>query len=173
MRIEFLDKAKKKKVLEYLNYLGLNEIDGLFLKSGKERIRVYTGDFNKDDILVFYNLLPIESVGLYFAKEILDKSNGQREIRLSLDGSHLLKDQIKNNIISLDSEQEKKWFFGEDIDLNEEQIELVKDFKERFVVIQSKDCFDFIGTGKLSVCGTKVYSFLPKERRRKVAVIGN
>jgi len=161
MRIEFLDKAKKKKVLEYLNYLGLNEIDGLFLKSGKERIRVYTGDFNKDDILVFYNLLPIESVGLYFAKEILDKSNGQREIRLSLDGSHLLKDQIKNNIISLDSEQEKKWFFGEDIDLNEEQIELVK------------DSFDFIGTGKLSVCGTKVYSFLPKERRRKVAVIGN
>ncbi|MFA5485293.1 MAG: hypothetical protein WC260_03540 [Candidatus Pacearchaeota archaeon] len=173
MRIEFLDKSKKKKILEHLNYLGLEKIEGLFLKSGSERIRIYSGDLSKEDILIFYNLLPIESVGLYFAKEILDKRNGQKEIRLSLDGSHLLKEKIKNNIISLDSEQEKKWFFGEDIDLNDEQVEFVKNFKERFVIVQSKSSFDFIGTGKLSVSGIKIYNFLPKERRRKVAVIGN
>lgn len=173
MKIEYLDKAKKKKLQNNLNYLGIEKINGLLIKSGKKRIRLYSGNLNKDEISTIYNLIPIESIGLYIAKEITDKKNGQKQTRLSLDGTHILKEQIKDNIISINKEQEEKWFFGENIDLTKQQSKQVENFKERIVVIKSFETNDFIGTGKLSIDNQKVYSFLPKERRRKVAVIGN
>jgi len=107
--------------------------------------------------MAFWRLFPIEGVGLYFGKDFVDKRNGKREVRLSLDALHVLKEQIKSGVVVLNEEQEKEWFLGKDVD---------GDFEERGFVAVS-DGEDFIGTGKVTDDGKRLMNFLPKERRRR------
>jgi NOL1/NOP2/fmu family ribosome biogenesis protein len=103
---------------------------------------------------------------LYVGKDSIDKKNGNHEYRLSLDSVHLWKDKIKFNILTLNEEQEKKWFLGNDVTIDEQQ----KNNLKGFVVIKSKEDGDFIGVGKVGNENI-LYNFLPKERRVKVSVI--
>ena len=77
---------------------------------------------------------------------------------------HVLKKQIIKNIVELQGEQEKQWFYGKDILLNEEQQEKYKVF-ENYVAVLCEG--DFVGTGKLSQDKKLLSNFLPKERRVK------
>ena len=161
MKIEILDSTKKKRFLEGVSYLGDFKMRELFFRTGKETVRIYSGSLSNDEILKIWQTFPIEGIGLYFGKEFIDK-HGKKESRLSLDALHLLKDNIKKNILVLNSEQEKLWFLGKDLELNEEQKNL---FKGEFVAVSNGK--DFIGTGKISQDGI-LKSFLPKERRIRV-----
>jgi len=164
MKIQILDRTKKKKFIEGLEELGLKKIQELLVRSGLERIRAYSGSLSSEEIMSLWRILPIEAIGLYVGKEQIDR-NGKREIRLSVDGLHLWQDQITNKIVKLTEEQEKEWFKSNKIDFN-------KDIGLRgFVAVKSWDNLDFIGTGKISDEGTKLLGFLPKERRRKESVI--
>jgi len=160
MKIQILDKTKKKKLIQELNHLGIKKIPQLLLKSGKERIRAFSGSFSKQEIMTFWKLLPLEGLGMYFAKQNIDKS-GKKETRLSIDALHLLKTQITKNIIELNKSQKENWFKGKTIELN-------KPTKLKgFVAVKSKQTKDFIGTGKISQDKTILFNYLPKERRIK------
>lgn len=171
MKIQILDKAKKKKIIECVeDDLGVSKIRELLVRTGKERIRAYSGNLSNEEIMDIWKILPIEGVGLYVGKEAIDR-HGVREVRLSVDALHTWEDQIKGNIIVLSEEQEESWFRGKNIVLDEDQ---EKKFGEKlgFYAVKSADEKDFIGTGKIGESQEKngrktLYSYLPKERRRK------
>jgi len=166
MKLKILDKAKKKKIIQQIENLGIKKIEPLLIKTGIERIKAYTGSLSKEEIHALWRIVSIEGIGVYFGKEIISKKTGEKEIRLSVDGIHLLQNQITSNIIILTKEQEEEWFRGKDIELSEEQTKKY-DFKKEFVAIKSSDKDDFIGTGKMSADGDIIFNYLPKERRRR------
>jgi len=164
MKIQILDKAKKKKFISEISDLGVSKIHELLIRAGRERIRAYSGNLTNDEVMGLWRILPIEGVGLYVGKEKIDR-HGVREVRLSLDGLHTWKDQISGNVLKLSEEQEVEWFLGKNIEFGEE-IKL-----KGFVAVLSSDGKDFIGTGKVGSEGKVLFNFLPKERRRKSQVI--
>ena len=159
MKIQVLDRAKKKKFIEGLSDLGIKKIPQMLVRSGKERIRAFSGDLDRKAIMDIWHMLPIEGVGLYVGKDMVNRS-GVREVRLSLDGMHVWKDQLDERIIELTPEQEEDWFLGKNIELNEKQ-----DVELGFVNVKAG--VDFVGVGKVGADGKTLFSFLPKERRRK------
>jgi len=165
MKIQILDNAKKKKFIEGIEDLGVKKIRELLIRVGIERIRAYSGNLSTEEIMGLWRILPIEGVGLYVGKDFVDRS-GVREVRLSVDGMHVWKEQIKEKILVLDVEQEAEWFKGKNVNLTEEQTAKFKDTKG-FIAVKSSDNKDFVGTGKVGDEGRVLYGFLPKERRRK------
>jgi NOL1/NOP2/fmu family ribosome biogenesis protein len=161
MKIQILDKTKKKKIIEGLNYLGDLKMNELFIRTG-DRIRTFTGSLTNEQIIRVWSLFQIEGIGLYFAKDFIDK-RGNQETRISLDGLHSVKDQIKSNIIELEDEQFDKWIRGNDLELTSNQKEKYEKL-EGFVAVKYKE--DIVGTGKITQ-QKMLLSFLPKERRIK------
>lgn len=167
MKIQILDRAKKKKFIAGLVDFGMRKIPELLIKTETERIRAYSGNLSKEEIMEIWRLLPIEGIGLYVGKEMVNR-NGVREIRLSLDGMHIWREQLTERIFVLSEKQEKDWFLRKDIELDDGQIGNVKD---GFVLVKSSDGKDFVGMGKIGGEGKVLFGFLPKERRRKSQVI--
>jgi len=161
MKITILDKAKKKKFVAGLADLGIKKIPQLLIRTGKERVRAYSGNLSKEEIMDFWHAMPIEGVGLYVGKDFVSRS-GVREVRLSIDGMHTWKDQLDSNIVTLTEEQEEVWFRGKNIELAPGQVNGMTGF----VSVKSADDKDFVGIGKIG--GDNIlYGFLPKERRRR------
>ena len=128
------------------------------MKSGEERIVAFSGSLTREEIYILMENLNVEGIGLYFGKEFGD------EIRLSIDMLHFLGKQIKGNVIYLNKEQKDEWFFGKQVELNEEQKTEAEEKKIKgFLALKFGE--DFIGTGKLMQDGRTISSFLPKERR--------
>jgi NOL1/NOP2/fmu family ribosome biogenesis protein len=169
MKFQILDNAKKKKFVEGIEDLGVKKIRELLIRVGSERVRAYSGNLAIEEIMDIWRILPIEGVGLYVGKDFVDK-NGVREVRLSVDGMHVWKDQIKEKIMTLTEEQEEEWFKGRNCELTAEQQAQFKDTKG-FIAVKSSDNKDFVGTGKIGDEGRTLYGFLPKERRRKTSSI--
>lgn len=176
MKIVILDRAKKKKFVAGLSDLGMKKIPELLIKTGKERVRAYSGNLSTEEIMEIWRILPIEGVGLYVGKDMINRS-GVREVRLSLDGMHVWKEQLTERVFVLNEGQEKDWFSGKDIELSprddpagpsEEQIGKISD---GFVSVKSADGKDFVGMAKIGGEGKMLFGFLPKERRRKSETI--
>jgi NOL1/NOP2/fmu family ribosome biogenesis protein len=159
MKIQILNNAKKKKIVAELADLGLKKIPELLVRTGKERIRAYSGDLSTEQIMEIWRMLPIEGIGLYAGKETINR-NGVREVRLSVDGMHVWKEQLTDRIFVLDEAQEKEWFLGKNIELDDDQ-----GLGAGFVSVKAGE--DFVGMGKIGVDGDMLYGFLPKERRRR------
>jgi NOL1/NOP2/fmu family ribosome biogenesis protein len=109
-----------------------------------------------------WSLFQIESIGLYFAKDFIDK-RGNQETRISLDGLHSIQNQVTQGVVEIDNEQFERWIEGNNLELSEQQKEKYKNIKG-FVAVKYKE--DFVGTGKITE-QKALLSFLPKERRRK------
>ena len=165
MKIAILDRAKKKKFIAGLEDFGMKKIPELLIRSGKERIRAYSGNLSNEEIMEIWRLLPIEGVGLYVGKDMINR-NGVHEIRLSLDGMHVWKDQLTERNVILSEEQEEEWFKGKEIELVGEQVGSIS---KGFVSVKAGE--DFVGVGKIGAEGKILYGFLPKERRRKSQTI--
>jgi len=90
--------------------------------------------------------LRINSLGLYFGK--IEKDG----LRLSIEGSQLIGNKSKKNVIKLDDNQVKEWMAGEVLE--------IKDYKG-FVIIKHKN--DFLGCGKAKE--DRILNFVPKTRR--------
>jgi NOL1/NOP2/fmu family ribosome biogenesis protein len=148
MTLHFLSKHETQQILEKLQeQFGINEIPGILLRIGQERIFLYQGSLNEKEIKEIESTIYIERLGVYFAKEQKDG------IRLSIEGTQTLKDQITKNIYELKDDQLESWMKG-----NELNVSLGK---RCFVIIKYKD--DFLGTGKASE--NKITNFIPKNRR--------
>ena len=147
MKIEFVKSSDKKKILEKLEQdFGIEKLNFLLIKSGKDKIRGFTGSLSKDEILALSRNANIEVIGLYLFKE----ENG---MRLSFDAPFLLK--AKKNIVEISGEQAENWLKGMNIEIEID--------KEGFVVLKNKQ--DFLGCGKASQ--GRIANFVPKERRIK------
>ena len=148
MKIQFIRASEKKNILKQLDeQFGISKLPFLLIESGKEKVRAFSGSLSKDEILNLRSFLNIESIGLYLiAKE--------SPIRLSFDAPHLLKEQIRNNIIVIDEKQLNKWLHGFDLDIKKPSGSYIISFNN-----------DFVGLGKSN--SEKILNHIPKDRRLK------
>lgn len=150
--LKFLNKSEKEKLVRQLNeQFGIKEIPWEIARLGKERIILFSGKVSEKEIQILDRFARIEGVGVYFAK-IDEKTN---DLRLSIEGTQLLKNQITKNIFELDEKQAEEWMMGQDLN--------IATGKKGFYIIKFKD--DFLGTGKISE--NKISNFIPKSRRLK------
>ena len=148
--LKILNKNEKQEIVNKLNSrFGINEIPGILVKKGEERLFLFAGDFDIKQIKKLEGTIPIERVGIYFAKII------KGEIRLSIEGTILFKDQITKNIFQLTEQQSKQWMQGQELN--------IQSGKKGFLVMKYKD--DLFGCGKASA--EKIGNYVPKSRRLK------
>ena len=149
MHIEILNRAEKEKIMEKLNEnYGVKDLNFLLVKQGKEKIRGFTGNLGKDEILRLSREINIETLGLYLLTEEKDS------IRLSFDAPTLLKPE--KNIIEISDLQAEEWLKGRNLEIEDMNL-------RGFVIIKNKD--NLLGCGKASQ--GRIANFVPKERRRK------
>ncbi len=150
MSLEIIKGKERKKILNLLNQqFEISEIPGTLLKRGKQRLFLFQGDVNEQELKKIEKCAWIERAGVYFGKE------EKEGIRLSIEGSQILGRQIKKNIFELDKEMAEKWMSGQELP--------IKTGKKGFLVIKCGQ--DFLGTGKASE--NKIGNFIPKSRRLK------
>ncbi len=148
--LKFLNETEKERLIRVLNQqFGIKKIPFQLARLGKERIMLFSGDISGREVLNIDQVAHIEGIGLYFAKEQIDG------IRLSIEGTHLLKEQITKNISELNEKQAEQWMMGQELNINTG--------KRGFFIIKFKD--DFLGCGKASE--NRITNFVPKPRRLK------
>lgn len=151
MSLKIFTQKEKAKFLEKLNeQFGISKIPGILVMRGEERIFLFTGNLSEKEILELDENIPVERVGIYFAKE------EHEEIRLSIEATQILKDQIKKNIFELNEEQSEQWMTGQEL--------LIKSQTKGVLAIKYKN--DFLGCGKASE--NKIGNFVPKNRRLRL-----
>ena len=151
--MKVLSSPEKKQILEKLKQeFGIENLPFLLIKFGKERVRAFSGSLSRDELQKLDRETRIESAGIYLLHDYGD------EIRLSLDALHLLKHEIKKNIVELTKPQTEDWFKGQDVFLD-------SDISAGFKILKFAE--DFIGCGKATPDGKIIKNYMPKERRIK------
>ncbi len=146
--MKILNKKEKHEIVNKLkNQFGIKQIPGTLIQFGHEKIFLFTGNLKLLEKL--QEISRVEGAGNYIAKEQMNK------IRLTIEGTHLLKNQITKNIFELDKQQVEKWMYGNELNIQTN--------KKDFLIMKYKD--DFLGCGKASE--NKVTNFIPKNRRLK------
>ncbi|MBI2632734.1 hypothetical protein HYW75_07045 [Candidatus Pacearchaeota archaeon] len=150
MNLRFIKSPEKRIITEQLNeQFGIENLPYLLLESGKEKIRAFSGHLSKEEISKISQILNIESIGIYLLRK-----ETHSELRLSFDATHILKNQIKNNIIDINKAQLIEWIRGRDVSINTDKgIKVIKYNS------------DFLGCGKSS--GDRIINHVPKDRRIK------
>jgi len=150
--LKFLSKQEKERFVSQLNeQFGIENVPYNIARFGKERIMIFSGDISEKEVFNLDRIARIEGLGVYFAK--IDEKT--QDIRLSIEGVHLLQDQITKNIFELDEKQAEQWMMGQELNITTG--------KRGFFIMKFKD--DFLGTGKIST--EKISNFIPKSRRLK------
>ena len=150
MTLSILTQKQKQEIEKKLNeQFGISEVPGIILQLGGERLFLFQGNLTEKEILELAKNVPVERAGVYFAKYFND------EIRLSLEGVFLLKDQIKKNIFELNEKQAEQWMQGSELN--------IQTGKHGFLIMKHNDYF--LGCGKASA--EKIGNFIPKNRRLK------
>lgn len=150
MNTHFIKSNEKRDIISQLNeQFGIERLPYLLIESGKERIRAFSGNLSKEEIMQIGSLVKVEIVGLYLIKK-------EHDLRLSLDATNVLRNQINKNILEINDEQFEKWIRGYDLQLSPAPI-------QGTYVIKYKD--DFIGCGKSN--GKIIFNYVPKDRRIK------
>ena len=148
--IKILNQAEKKQIEDKLKeQFGIKEIPGKIVMRGEERLFFFTGEIDEDEIRKIEEIAPIEKIGVYFAKIIND------DIKLTIEGTQILKNQISEGIFEINDEQAEEWMMGRELN--------IKTGLKGFIVIKNND--DFLGCGKASE--NKITNFIPKSRRLK------
>ncbi len=146
--IKILNTKEKAEIEKKLKEnFGIEKIDGTIVKMGEEKLFLFSGSFNEKDIKQIGEIAFIERIGIYFANIIQD------DIKLSIEGTQLLKSQIKKNILEISKEQAEEWMQGKDLNISIG--------KKGFVILKNGN--DFLGSGKASE--SKIGNFIPKSRR--------
>lgn len=150
--MELMDRSHRKRVEEALREEfgvegGLGE-EFVALYSSEGKVRVTTPEVFE----VAREIGRFESVGLYVLKTT------KFGVYLSLEGSQLLRDRIRRNVVEVDRERLEVWMRGEPIPL-----EGVKGSVEgEYAVVRWRDVY--AGSGKVSKDG-KLHPQIPKSRR--------
>jgi len=151
MKIELLDKTKKKKILGLLEEsYGISKLPHLFLKLGKDKYRIFSGNLSKEEIKDLEKNTRLEVIGSRLC------TTSENSVRINFDMMNLpeIKSQITENIIEITDEQLNKWIKGENLDIDSKT-------DARYIIIKHKN--DFIGIARNQEGFLKNY--VPKERR--------
>jgi NOL1/NOP2/fmu family ribosome biogenesis protein len=139
----------KKRILEKLKeQYGIEKLPYLLLQFGKEKITIFSGSLSSEELRALDRNIRIETAGLYAIKE------QKEELRLTLDGTQILKNQITKNVLEINDKQAEEWFRRNDLYIKT---------NSAFKILKNKE--DFIGSGKST--GDRITNFIPKERRIK------
>ena len=151
MALEFFNEKQERNFLNKLKkQFGILEIPGILIKRGKERIFLFEGNLSKGEIKKLERSIPIERMGVYFGKEFDDG------VRLSIEGVHILENQITDGVFELNEDQAQRWMEGQELN--------IKTGKKGYLIMKYKN--DFLGCGKASEL--KIGNFIPKNRRLKI-----
>jgi len=152
--IKFFNEHERERIIRILKQqFGIKDVPFSLARLGKERIVVFSGNMSEREILNIDEVAHIEGIGLYFAKEEMDG------IRLSIEGSQLMKEQITKNIFNLGGKDAEQWMLGQEINIDASHAD-----KKGFFVMKFNN--DFLGTGKIS--NNRITNFVPKSRRLKI-----
>jgi NOL1/NOP2/fmu family ribosome biogenesis protein len=153
MKVELLDRTKKKKIIDLLeeNY-GIEKIPYLLIKTGKEKIRAYSGNLSWDELNKLGKTVNVELIGIRLCS-VIDESI---RINFDIENMPVIKEQMNKNIVEIDDEQITEWLKGKNLNIS-------TDLKAQFVLIKNKG--DFYGVG--SNRKTFLQNYIPKERRVK------
>lgn len=146
--IDFLNSKQKKKLLETIKtQFGIKDLnfDCIFFRN-KDKVFLLSRAFSK---LAIENLR-INSLGLYFCRM---QDNG---VRLSIEGSQIIGNKARKNILEIDKIDLYKWIRGQNLETEKSL--------DGFVIIKHKN--DFLGCGK-SKNGI-ILNYIPRNRRIKV-----
>jgi len=150
MTLKILNTNEKHNIGNKLNnQFGINKISGKIIMKGKEKLFLFSGSFTYKEIKKLEEITVIERIGAYFAK-IDERTNN---IRLSIEGSQILGEQVNKNIFEIPEEYLENWMKGQELN--------IKTNKKGFLIMKYKD--NFLGTGKASE--EKIGNFIPKNRR--------
>lgn len=148
MNIHFIKTPEKRRITEILKeQFGITHLPYLLIESGKEKIRAFSGHLSKEEIMKITSLANIELIGAYLIKK-------EHDLRLSLDATNILHNQITKNIIEINNEEFHEWIRGRDLE---------KQIANGSYIIKFKD--DFLGCARSN--GSKLFNFIPKDRRLK------
>lgn len=148
--IKILTQQERKKIEQKLSQqFGIREIPGKITMRGAEKLFFFTGEIDEEEIRKIEEIAPIEKIGVYFAKIIND------DIKLTIEGTQILKEQINKGIFEIDEEQAEEWMMGRELNINTGL--------KGFIVIKHGE--DLLGCGKASE--NKITNFIPKSRRLK------
>ena len=169
--INILSNHETNEILSKLNVqFGIQEIPGKLIKIGKEKIFLFQGDFSDEQIKNLEKIAFIERIGIYIGAIFLPTN----EIRLSIEGTQIFKNQITKNIFEINNErfrggenlitnnrarsgaeQLNNWMQGEELN--------IKTNLKGIIIIKHKN--NYLGCGKASE--NKIGNFIPKSRRLK------
>ncbi|MEA2035871.1 MAG: hypothetical protein U9O94_00075 [Nanoarchaeota archaeon] len=146
--LKLFDRKDKKRFLEILKkQFGFEDkLDYNFFINTKNKVFIV----NKEIAEIDLSKIRINSLGSYIAEYRHD------EVRLTIEGSQIIGEKAKKNILELNDPEIKEWLSGKDID---KQTDL-----KGFVIIKNKE--DFIGSGKVS--NNRILNYVPKIRRINV-----
>lgn len=148
MNIKFLSSSERKEVLRNLKHNFGFEASGMLFGSGKDKVRVFSGNLAKNEIDALAEIARIEVIGLYLARR---ENFG---LRMGFDATQVFSSEISESVLNLSEEQFKKWMSGEVLHLKTEKGIYVLKFMD-----------DFVGCGYCD--GEKMYNYVPKDRRRR------
>jgi len=147
--MKLIKRKERKEIMKKLDeQFGIKSLPGILLRFGKEKMRLYTGNLNPDQVKELDRNFNLETTGIYFLKE------EKGELRISFDSLYLFKDKITKNILNINNKEATEWLKGNDIN-----IRTTKGMK----VIENED--KLLGCGKST--GEDIKNFVPKERRIK------
>ena len=87
--LKILNENEKQEIEKNLKeQFGIENIPYKIIMWGEERLFLFSGSLNENDIKKINEIIPIERIGIYFAKII------KEEIKLSIEGTQILKNQI-------------------------------------------------------------------------------
>ena len=102
MTLNILSQKETQEILSKLNeQFGIKEIPSKLIKIGKEKIYLFNGNFSEEQIKNLEKITFIEKTGVYIGA-IFSPTN---EIRLSIEGTQIFKDQITKNIFEINGER--------------------------------------------------------------------
>ena len=148
--MKLIKRKEQKEIMKKLDeQFGIKNLPGILLRFGREKMRLYTGNLNPDEVKDIDRNFNLETAGIYFLKE------EKGELRISFDSLYLFKDKITENILEVDDKEAIEWLKGNDLN-----IQTTKGMK----VIKHED--KLLGCGKST--GEDIKNFVPKERRIRV-----
>ena len=148
--ITLLDNSKKKKILKMLNKAyGIEKLPHLFLQSGKDKIRIFSGSLSKEEIRELSKIVKVDSIGMKIC------NLAEESVRLNYDALNFptIKEQITENIQEINESQLKEWMAGNDLQITPET-------EAKFIVIKHKNQFYGIARNQ-----GFLKNYIPKERR--------
>ncbi len=169
MKTKILNTRERKQLFEKLSKIyGItaNEMKGMFIESGKRKIRYFTGSLPREELAGLAQELNIDTIGMYIIA--LENFHGELRPRLSFDAVSLLRNKIKKQVIELDEKQAKKWLKGESLIIEMTKAQGI-DENVGLLVLKYKN--DLIGCGKFSIQEkdgkklVKITNFVPKQVR--------